>query len=144
MILIDANVLIYAYDAASRDHKAARRWLATILAGRTPVGFPWISLMAFVRVTTNRRLFGKPYSTDEAFDVVANWLSAPASCVIHPGDGHLELVKQIAKKNKIEGSELTDAHLAAIAVEHGFTLATTDGDFPTFDGLKVFNPLLSK
>jgi toxin-antitoxin system PIN domain toxin len=144
MFMVDANVLIYAYDEASRDHKAARKWLASILTGSTAVGFPWISLMTFVRVTTNKRLFDKPYSTDEAFDVVANWLSAPASRVVQPGDEHLRLVKQIAKANKIIGSELTDAHLAAIAVEHGLTLATTDTNFPRFEGLKLINPLADR
>jgi toxin-antitoxin system PIN domain toxin len=141
MILVDANVLIYAYDEVAREHKASRLWLSEMLGGPTPVGLPWISLMAFVRISTNRRLFEKPYSTDEAFDVVGNWLSAPASRIVHPGEEHLRLVKLIAKANKIEGSELTDAHLAAIAVEHGLTLATTDTNFPTFNGLKLINPL---
>ena len=143
MILIDANILIYAYNEVSSEHKAARRWLSEVLAGQIPVNLPWISLMAFIRVTTNKRLFDKPYSTDEAFDVVANWLSAPASRAIHPGDEHLQLVKQIARFNKLEGSDLTDAHLAAIAIEHGLRIATTDVDFPKFKGLRVFNPLAS-
>jgi toxin-antitoxin system PIN domain toxin len=141
MLLVDANLLIYAYDEVAREHKASRRWLSDLLGGHTPVGFPWISLMAFVRVTTNKKLFDKPYTTDEAFDVVGNWLSAPASRIVHPGEDHLRLVKVIAKANKLEGSDLTDAHLAAIAVEYGCPLATTDTNFPTFDGLKLINPL---
>lgn len=143
MILVDANVLIYAYDAASREHRVARRWLADTLASSTPVCFPWISLMAFVRVTTHRRLFENPYTPDEAFDVIANWLSAPFSRIVHPGDEHLDLVKEIARVNQLSASDLTDAHLAAIAVEHGLPLATTDTNFPAFEGLKLINPLIS-
>lgn len=141
MILVDANVLIYAYDEPSREHKAARRWLSEMLSGPKRVGFPWISLMAFVRVSTNQRLFVKPYSTDEAFDIIENWLSAPGSQIVSPGPEHLRLVKQIAKSSGVVGPDLTDAHLAAIAVEFSLPLATTDRDFLAFDGLKLINPL---
>ncbi len=141
MILVDANVLIYSYDEVSKLHARSREWLSETLAGSTPVAFSWISLMAFVRVTTNRKLFEEPYTTDEAFDVVANWLTAPGSYIVHPGEEHLRIVKQIAKANKLSGADLTDAHLAAIAVEYGMFLATTDRNFPTFDGLKLIDPL---
>ena len=97
--------------------------------------------MAFVRVTTNRKLFSDPYTTDEAFDVIENWLSAPGSKIIAPGAEHLRLVKQIANASGVHGSDLTDAHLAAIAVEHSLPLATTDRDFLRFDGLRLIDPL---
>lgn len=100
--------------------------------------------MAFVRVTTNRRLFERPFTTDEAFDVIAHWMTAPFSRIVHPGDEHLELTKAIAKANKLKGADLTDAHLAAIAVENSVPLATTDTNFPAFDGLKLINPLISQ
>jgi len=141
MILIDANILIYAYDEASRQHRSARGWLAGALAGPAAVCFSWIAIMAFVRVTTNRKLFVKPYSTDEAFSVVENWLSAPASKLVSPGPEHLRIVKQIAHESGVLGADLTDAHLAAIAVEYNLQLATTDRDFLSFDGLRIVNPL---
>lgn len=141
MILVDANVLIFAYNEAAPEHKAARRWLAETLAGAKPVFFSWIVLMAFVRVSTNKKLFIKPYSTNEAFDVIENWLSAPGSQIVGPGSEHLRTVKRLAFDSDVAGADLTYAHIAAIAIEHGLTLATTDSDFAVFRELKSFNPL---
>ena len=85
MILVDANILIYAYNEVAVEHKSAREWLGEMLAGPVSVCFSWIAIMAFVRVSTNKKIFVKPYSTNEAFDVVQNWLSAPGSQIISPG-----------------------------------------------------------
>jgi uncharacterized protein len=141
MILVDSNVLIFAYNEASVEHKAARKWLAEILAGPTPICFSWIALMAFVRVSTNKKIFTKPYSTNEAYDVVEDWLSAPRSQIVEPADEHLRIAKRLAQENGVYGAGLTDVHLAALAIEHGLSLATTDSDFRAFKGLKLINPL---
>lgn len=141
MILVDANILIYAYNEISAEHKAARNWLTEALSAQTSVCFSWIVIMAFVRVATNKKIFVKPYSTNEAFDVVENWLSAPGSLIISPGSEHLQIAKRLAHESGVYGATLTDAHLAALAIEHGIPLATTDTDFLVFDGLKLINPL---
>ena len=142
MILIDANILIYAYNDVSTEHKAARKWLAETLSGSKSVCFSWIILMAFVRVSTNKKIFSKPYSTNEAFDIVENWLSAPSSLIISPGSEHLRHAKRLAYESGVYGADLTDVHLAALAIENGIPLATTDSDFSKFDGLKVIYPLV--
>ncbi len=141
MILTDANILIYAYNESSPEHRAARSWLRTTLASFEPVAFSWITLMAFVRVATNKRIFTKSYSTNEAFEVVENWLSAPGSLILTPGDEHLTIVKRLAHESGVYGATLTDAHIAALAIEHGVPLATTDNDFKSFKGLKLLNPI---
>ena len=143
MILVDANILIYAYNEVAVEHKGARMWLSETLGGPVSVCFSWIVIMAFVRVSTNKKIFVKPYSTNEAFDVVQNWLSAPGSQVISPGSEHLVIVKRLAHESGVYGATLTDTHLAALAIEHGISLATTDSDFEKFAGLKVVNPLTS-
>lgn len=144
MILTDANLLIYAYNEFAPEHRAARTWLRQSLASVQPLAFSWIAIMAFVRVSTNKKIFTKPYSTDEAYDVVANWLSAPKSLILTPGDEHLKIVKRLANESGVYGSTLTDAHIAALAIEHGVTLATTDSDFAQFAELQWFNPLATK
>jgi len=141
MILADANILIYAYNEVASEHKAARAWLRTSLAGPESIAISLFAIMAFVRVATNKKIFSKPYSTDEAFDVVQNWLSAPGSVLLTPGDEHLKIVKRLANESGVYGATLTDAHIAALAIEHGVMLATTDIDFNQFKGLKFFNPL---
>ena len=142
MILTDANILIYSYNELPPEHKAARTWRHKSLADPEPMAFCWISLMAFVRVSTNKKIFTKPYSTDEAFDVIQNWLSTPGSLIISPGHEHLSIVKRLAHESGVYGALLTDAQIAALAIEHGVTLATSDSDFRKFTGLKSINPLL--
>lgn len=142
MILVDANILIYAYNETASEHVAARAWLRANLAGSQSVAFSWLAIMAFVRVSTNRKIFIKPYSTNEAFDIVQNWLSAPRSAILWPGDEHLGIVKRLAHESGVYGARLTDAHIAALAIEHGVELATTDSDFKVFVGLKFKNPLV--
>ena len=143
MILTDANILIYAYNELASEHRSARTWLRTSLAGPEPIAFSWLAIMAFVRVATNKKIFSKPYSTNESFDVVENWLSAPGSLILTPGGEHLKIVKRLANESGVYGAMLTDAHIAALAIEHGITLATTDSDFSQFNGLKWINPLVS-
>lgn len=141
MILVDSNILIYAYNNNSREHESARKWLGDSLTGAESICFTWITLMSFIRVSTNKKLFVKPYSASEAFSVVEHWLSAPNSVLISPGSEHLALSKKLAIDSKAYGPDLTDVHLAAIAIENDAKFATTDDDFKKFKGLNYFNPL---
>ena len=141
MTLVDANLLLYAYDSSSRAHRTARVWLERQLSGSAPVGLPWIVLLAFLRISTNPRALARPLSTSAAADTVASWLEMPCVVVPAPGPGHWELLRELVTKGQARGPLVTDAHLAALAIEHGATLATTDRDFARFEGLKLLNPL---
>jgi hypothetical protein len=143
VILPDANLLIYAYNEAAPQRKAARQWLTGILSGSEPVCFCWQTITAFLRVSTNKRIFVDAYSTNEAFEVVENWLSAQNVRMLLPTERHAGIMKKVAADGQVSGPILMDAHLAALAIEHGATLATTDRDFRRFDGLKIVNPLTS-
>jgi toxin-antitoxin system PIN domain toxin len=141
MILIDANLLLYASDAASVHHEAARRWLETTLSEPEPVGLAWVALLAFLRVGTNPRLRKDAPTVEEASAIVADWLDRPMVTLINPGERHWDILRNIMSKGQARGPLVTDAHLAALAIEHGATLATSDRDFARFPGLKFFNPL---
>jgi len=141
MILPDANLLIYAYNEASVERKAAHKWLEQVLSNSEAVGFCWQTLTAFLRVSTNKKIFANAYSSDEAIEVIENWLSAPNARLLVPTERHLGIFKRVAAQGQVSGPMLMDAHLAALVIEHGATLATTDRDFRLFDGLKIINPL---
>jgi uncharacterized protein len=139
--LVDANLLLYATDTRSPRHPAAKSWLDALLSGDEPVAFAWAVLLAFLRLSTNPRIFVKPLSTDKALDVVQGWVAQPCAVVIHPGDRHLTLVRQLLRPLGIAGNVVTDAHLAALAIEHGAELNSCDADFSRFSGLRWVNPL---
>ncbi len=141
MILVDANLLLYAYDPDSPEHEASRRWLEDILSGRELVRFAWVTLWAFIRIATNPRVFVHPMSAAEAHAAVASWLRQPNAGVLEPGDRHLELLFPLLTDGQASGPLVMDAALAAIAIEHGATLCSTDRDFARFDGLEWCNPL---
>ncbi len=142
MILVDANLLIYAHVKEFAEHSAAREWLDEQLNEQPRVGLPWSSLLAFMRITTNVRVFERPLSIRKAWAQVEAWLSAPASWIPTPGAQHAtifgSLVPLISRPNLVP-----DAHLAALAIEHGLTLCSTDGDFARFQELSWENPLAS-
>jgi toxin-antitoxin system PIN domain toxin len=141
MILIDANLLLYASDTASIHHEPARRWLETTLSEAEPVGLAWAALLAFLRVGTNPRLRKDAFTIEEAAAIVVDWLDRPMVTVVNPGERHWEILRDIMTKGQARGPLVTDAHLAALAIEHGAVLATSDRDFARFPGLKFFNPL---
>jgi toxin-antitoxin system PIN domain toxin len=143
MILIDANLLLYASDTASVHHHAARRWLETTLSEPEPVGLAWVVLLAFLRVGTNSRLRRDALSLPEAAAIVAGWLERPMVVLLNPGERHWEILRDLMTKGQAYGSLIMDAHLAALAIEHGATLATTDRDFTRFPGLRILDPLAS-
>jgi toxin-antitoxin system PIN domain toxin len=143
MILIDANLLLYAYDPNAAEHKSSRRWLEDALSGSELVRFSWITLWAFLRIITNPRIFERPLSMAEAERHVSSWLAQAPAGILEPGERHWEIFQQIAREGQAWGPLVMDAALAAIAVEHGATLCTTDRDFARFPGLKWTNPLAS-
>jgi uncharacterized protein len=143
MILIDANLLLYASDTASVHHRTARRWLETTLSEPEPVGLAWVALLAFLRVGTNPRLRRDALSLAEATAIVADWLERPMVILLNPGERHWEILRALMSKGQAYGSLIMDAHLAALAIEHGATLATSDRDFSRFPGLRILYPLAS-
>jgi toxin-antitoxin system PIN domain toxin len=141
VILVDANLLLYAYDPDSPEHEVSRLWLEDILSGRELVRFAWVTLWAFIRIATNPRVFLRPLSAVEAHAIVASWLRQPNAGVLEPGDRHLELLASLLTDGQASGPLVMDAALAAIAIEHGATLCSTDRDFSRFDALDWCNPL---
>ena len=141
MILVDANLLLYAYDPDSKDHDAARRWLEDMLSGHELVRFAWVTLWAFLRIATSPRVFARPLSAAEAHDAVASWLAQPNAGILDPGERHVALLGSLLTEGQAAGALVMDAALAAIAIEHGAMLCSTDRDFGRFTGLKWRNPL---
>ncbi len=142
MILVDANILLYAYVPSSKHHETARDWLETTFSKPEPVGLSWVTILAFLRISTNPRILQDAFSVAEAVGLVSAWLEAPAVTILEPGKRHWEILREMMTKGQAYGPLTTDAHLAALAIEHGATLATTDKDFTRFPGLRILNPLL--
>ena len=141
MIAIDANLLLYASDTSAAHHQASRRWLENTLSSEEPIGIAWAVVLAFLRVGTNSRIRRNAFSLQEAIAIVAGWLERPTVTLLSPGERHWEILREMLTKGQARGPLVTDAHLAALAIEHGAALAITDRDFARFPGLKFFNPL---
>ena len=141
MIVLDANVLLYAYDADASHHAAARKWLEQAVAGPESIGIPWLGLWAFVRVSTNSRLHAAPLAVTDAFQIVRTFLAHPNVNVVEPGPRHAEILERLTATYQATGPLLTDAALAAIALEQGATLASADRGFARFTELHWVNPL---
>jgi toxin-antitoxin system PIN domain toxin len=141
VILVDANLLLYAYDSSSTQHKRARRWLESTFAGTESVRLALVSLLAFLRIGTSRAVFRRPFRPEEAIGIVAAWLELPAVGLAEPTPRHWSLLETLARSGQARGPLLMDAHLAALAIEHGATLCTTDRDFARFPKLRIRNPL---
>jgi toxin-antitoxin system PIN domain toxin len=141
MILPDANVLIYAANRDARQHRMAASWLQGVLSGTEAVGFTWHALLVFLRLTTREDLFAKPLRIAQAFDLVEAWLECQCAQLVHPGDQHASILRRLVEDAGVGGNLTSDAHLAAIAIEHGATLVSFDRDFDRFAGLR-FNALV--
>lgn len=141
MILVDANLLIYAHVRTFAQHARAREWLDTRLNGVAPVGLPWTSLLAFLRLTTNPRVFERPEPVSEAWRQVLSWLAAERTWIPQPTERHREILGELLAAPGVHANLVQDAHLAALAVEHGLILCSTDGDFARFAGVRWENPL---
>jgi uncharacterized protein len=142
MTLIDANLLLYAFDLSSSHHRKARNWLETTLSRPEPVALSWASILAFLRIGTTPGLLQRPLAIATAAAVVSQWLARPNLKVLNPDDRHWEVLNRLLIEGQAQGPLVTDAHLAALAVEHGATIATVDRDFARFPGSSFFNPLL--
>ena len=141
MILVDANLLLYAYNADAPEHAASARWLQDLLSGPETVGFAWSTLWAFLRISTNARLWPKPKPVAEAFAAVRELLAQPGVVILSPGPRHAELLEKLVRLHRATGPLVTDAVLAALALENGATLASTDQDLSRFTDLHWVNPL---
>jgi toxin-antitoxin system PIN domain toxin len=140
MIVCDANALLYAYDARSALHEPCRKWLVLALNGTEQVGLPWQSLLAFVRIATNARAYVRPMTGAQACAVVSSWLERPQVCIPSPGERYWAILQAQMQAARVTGPMVSDAALAALALEQGATLCTTDRDFRRFDGLKLYDP----
>jgi toxin-antitoxin system PIN domain toxin len=141
MKIVDLNILLYAVNRDAEQHAAARKWVDDLFGGDEPVGLPWILLLGFLRIATNARVFPKPLKPSDALAVVDAWLDQPAVVALAPGQDHWTILRQLLAVGGIGANGTSDAHLAAIAIEHGAELCSADADFRRFDGLRWSNPL---
>ena len=141
MILVDANILLYAEDSLQSRHQQARSWWDNQLSGTGVVCLCWTVLSAFIRIGTNPRVFEHPLSLAQALARVQSWLDQPCTRVVRPTERHWTVFKQVLTDGQAVANLVTDAHLAALAIEHGCELASTDADFARFPKLKWRNPL---
>jgi uncharacterized protein len=141
VILLDANLLIYARVRSFPQHARARAWLDAQLNGSGPVGLPWPSLLAFLRIVTNPRVFERPESVADAWRQVIAWLDVEAVWIPEPTERHRDVLGELLGTSGVQANLVPDAHLAALAIEHGLVLCSMDGDFGRFPGLRWQNPL---
>ena len=138
----DLNLLIYAVDRSSPAHRAALDWWNGLMSGAETVAFSWTVLLGFVRLTTNPSVFNEPLRPDEALDYIDRWLAHPISTVVDPTPRHATILRDLLAASGTAGNLVTDAHLAALAIEHGAELCSADRDFGRFPGLRWVNPLV--
>jgi toxin-antitoxin system PIN domain toxin len=140
MIVIDANVLLYAIDEADPRHRSAARWVSESIGGRTDVGLALVTVLAFIRIATDARVYHQPLEAREAIDLVGSWLARDNVTLLGPVETHWTTLATVAASGQARGPLMMDAHLATLVMEHGATLATTDRDFKRFEGLQSMDP----
>jgi toxin-antitoxin system PIN domain toxin len=141
VIVLDANLLLYAYDTTSPQHPQAREWLMAVFASPAPIGFPWLTVWAFLRISTNERAVRDQLPMNVAIEIAESWIARPQVRLLSPTDGHWEVLKRMLINGQVRGPMTTDAQLAALTIEYGGVLHTTDRDFARFPGLSWRNPL---
>lgn len=141
MILVDANLLLYAYDSESPHHAAARKWLEGVVSSGSAVRFALITLLAFVRIASDRRVYTCPLQPAEACSLIEEWLAMPNVRLLQLGPRAWGLLGAMCKEGQARGAMVMDAHLAALAIEHGASIATTDRDFTRFPDVELVNPV---
>lgn len=141
MRLLDVNLLLYAVDATAPRHAAARQWVEETFSGSGTVAFAWSVLLTFVRLSTRPVVFEQPLSVGQALDVVNGWLALSISTVVHPTERHADVLRELLEPLGTAGNLTTDAHLAALAIEHGAELCSSDADFSRFPGVRWTDPL---
>lgn len=139
MILVDANVLVYAVDRDSPLHSQARVWVERAFSGGEPIGLPWLVLLAFLRLVTRKGILKRPLAVGAALAFVDEWLELPTVLVVHPTAGHWRILSALLSEAGTAGNLTSDAHLAALAIEHGAKLCSADGDFRRFPGLTLID-----
>jgi toxin-antitoxin system PIN domain toxin len=139
-MLVDANLLLYAVDERSPHHSRARDWLAAALNGDRRVGLPWLSLAAFVRIATNPRASDRPLASGAAWQHVEDWLACPTAWVPSPTPRHAELLGVLIRRYELTANMITDAQIAALAIEHGLTVYSADTDFARFSEISWVDP----
>lgn len=141
MRMVDLNVLLYAVNANSFHHAAASRWLDAALNSSNTVAMPWVVLLGFIRLTTSRQVFETPLDVNVAIETVNEWINRPNVFVLGPGEHHWAILARLLSRTGSAGNLTTDAHIAALAIEHGCVLYSTDSDFARFSEVEWVNPL---
>lgn len=141
MKVVDLNLLLYAVNRDSPHHAQARAWLERMVTDEQPVALPWAVLLGFLRLATSARVFHQPLAPDQALGVVDGWLARPGVVALVPGEEHWRILRDLLVQSGTAGNLTTDAHLAALAIEHGAELCSTDSDFARFRQLRWMNPL---
>ena len=141
MIIFDANLLLYAYNSSAPNHARARKSVEEVFSSSEVVGLPWQTIYAFLRIVTNRQLRGDRLLIEEALELVEEWMALPGVHLLGPGERHWAFLKRMLLEGQASGPLVTDAQLAALTIENGGVLYTTDRDFARFPGLKWVNPL---
>ncbi len=141
MKLPDVNLLLYAIDEESARHEEARTWIEETLSGTETIAFAWAVLIGFLRISTNPAVLKRPLSAEEALDYVDGWLAQPCVTTVAPGNRHAVVLRELLEPLGAAGNLVSDAHLAALAIEHGAELCSCDTDFSRFNGLRWTNPL---
>jgi toxin-antitoxin system PIN domain toxin len=139
--LPDLNLLLYAVDEEAHSHHEARAWLEEALSGTESVGFAWTVLLGFARISTNPRIYEQPLTIEEALDLIDGWLGQPVATVVEPTDRHAAVLRDLLRPLGSGGNLVSDAHLAALAIEHGAELCSRDNDFARFGGVRWVDPL---
>ncbi len=143
MITPDANIILYAYNEDAPPHIEAKKWFEEQLSSPTSFGLSWQVITAFLRISTNPKAFPQPFSFNEAIEIVDEWLALPNIELLTPSINHWTIFQSLIVEGQTKAALMMDAHLAALTIEHGATLATTDRDFQKFSGLQTINPLTS-
>lgn len=144
MIIPDVNLVLNAYNRDFPDHAAARQWWEGVINDRETIGLPWVTVLGFLRILTNPRAMPNPMPVEDAVGAAQSWLALPNVEIVEPGPRHPEILFRLLRQVGVAGDLTTDAHLAALAIEHQAQIASTDTDFARFPGLRWFNPLAQR
>lgn len=142
MILVDVNLLLYAVNQDLPQHARSRAWLEDVLSGSENVGLPWVVILAFLRLTTSTQVFERPLSVERAVAYVEEWLAQPVVTTVTPGRSHWIILRNLLLDSGTGGNLTTDTHIAALAIEYGYVVYSTDNDFKRFTGMRHINPLM--
>lgn len=140
MKVVDINVLLYATMRGFPQHAACREFLEQALGGSEPLGLTWLVMMGFLRISTKPQLFERPLTMDEAIDLLEFWIAQPAATLVAPSERHTRVLRDLLGHVGTAGNLTSDAHLAAIAIEHGAAIVSCDRDFTRFPGLVCVDP----